>query len=168
MHQRAGNFWESVCTRSALLVVHLSGTNPLPVLAPALYTNLVNTATMSETGSQSALVPIVPQGQMEVASTSGPEQGELPSYDELLSFYFGMRQQAEQTAPPLLPYEELQDFYFTHGGGQAFVLQLPAPADAVGTIIVEEDVVMREEAKQAFHAVKDSFTTMGDEHAHMK
>ena len=46
--------------------------------------------------------------------------------------------------------------------------QLPTPADVVGAFVVEEDVVTREEAKQAFHVVKDNFATMGEEHTRMK
>ena len=79
-----------------------------------------------------------------------------------------MKQQAGQMAPPLLPYDELQDFYFTHGGGQAFVPQLPAPANAVGTIVAEEDIVTREEAQKAFENVQETFANIGDEHARMK
>ena len=104
-----------------MLVAHLSGPNPLLVFDPALYTNIVITATMSETGSQNALVPIVPQGQMEIAATSEQAQGGLPSYEELFNFYIAVKQQAGQTVPPLIPYEELQDFYITHGGGRPSV-----------------------------------------------
>ena len=123
---------------------------------------------MSETGSQNTLVPVVPQGRMEIAATSEQAQGGLPSYEELFNFYIAVKKQAGRTAPPLIPYEELQDFYITHGGGQSSVPQLSAPADAVIAIVVEDDVVTREEAQQAFHVVKDNFATMSDEHARMK
>lgn len=99
---------------------------------------------MSEMGSQNALVPVVPQGQMEVAARQGQGQGELPSYEELLRLYVDTRQQPMRLTPPMLSYEELQEFYVTHDG-QAFVPQLPAPANAAGAIIVEDDVVTREE-----------------------
>ena len=47
---------------------------------------------MSDTGSQHALVPIVPQGQLELAQTSGAGQGVQgapmpPTYEQLLRFY---------------------------------------------------------------------------------
>ena len=57
---------------------------------------------MSDTGSQHALVPIVPQGQLELASTSGPGTGpggvqgaQMPTYEQLLRFY------VEQTRRPV-------------------------------------------------------------------
>ena len=47
---------------------------------------------MSDTGSQHALVPIVPQGQLELAQTSGTGPGgvqgaQMPTYEQLLRFY---------------------------------------------------------------------------------
>ena len=48
---------------------------------------------MSDTGSQHALVPIVPQGQLELASTTGPGTGQsiqgaqVLTYEQLLRFY---------------------------------------------------------------------------------
>ena len=92
-------------------------------------------------------------------------QLEHPSYGEMLDFYVEMKRQAGQEAPPLIPLVDLQAFYTLHS---APVLQLPALEDVAGAFIVEEDVVTREEAQQAFHVVKDSFSTMSDEHAHMK
>ena len=87
------------------------------------------------------------------------------------------KKRAGQEVPSPIPLEELQTFYALHA---AQVLQLPVSMDiAVGevvptqgsgptTFIVGEDVITRDEAKQAFHMVKDNFATMSNEHACMK
>ena len=72
---------------------------------------------MSDTGSQNALVPIVPQGQLELASTSGPGTGQgiqgaqVPTYEQLLRFYVEQTQRPVQTDPPVLTYEDLHAYY---------------------------------------------------------
>ena len=61
---------------------------------------------MSETGSQQGLVPVAPQGQMEmVASTSGPQgpgQAPAPTYEQLLRFYAEQTRQTVQVDPRVL------------------------------------------------------------------
>ena len=92
-------------------------------------------------------------------------QLEHPSYGEMLDFYVEMNRQARQEALPLIPLADLQAFYALHS---APVPQLPTLADVAGAFVMEEDVVTREEAQQAFHVVKDTFSTMSDEHVRMK
>ena len=72
---------------------------------------------MSNTESpRSGLVLVVPQGQLELASTSGPggpEQGGMLSYRDLLQFYVAQTKWPTQ-APPALPYDDLKLFYQVH------------------------------------------------------
>ena len=92
-----------------------------------------------------------------------------------------MKQQAGHAAPPLVSYEELQDFYVAHVGRPP-VPQLPAQADVATiaraivpiqdsglvAIVIEEDVVTREEAQKAFENVQETFANIGDGHERMK
>ena len=66
---------------------------------------------MSDTGSQHALVPVGPQGLMEVVG-----QQTLPPYEELLAFYVSTKRREGQTTPPVLSFEELQTFYIARQG----------------------------------------------------
>ena len=75
---------------------------------------------MSDTGSHQGLVPVAPQGQMELAATSGTGQvqpggveaaGAMMSYRDLLQFYVAQTKWPVQLAPPALPYDDLALFY---------------------------------------------------------
>ena len=72
---------------------------------------------MSDTGSQQGLVPVAPQGQMEmVASTSGPGgpgQPSAPTYEQLLRFYSEQTRQPMQVDPRVLSYTDLHEYYKT-------------------------------------------------------
>ena len=95
---------------------------------------------MSDAGSQRGLVPVVPQGQLEVASTSGPggpgpEQAGTMSYRELLQFYVAQTKWPAQAPLPALPYDDLALFY-----------QIQAPVSRYRqrtTLSLSQRVVMR-------------------------
>ena len=113
---------------------------------------------MSDTGSQhGALVPVAPQGQMEMAaSTSGPGvpgQAQVPTYEQLLRFYVEQTKRPVQVDPPVLSYEDLHAYYLTYFARPAAPLP-PSSEDAMGVTIVDEDVVTRDEAKGAFASVQ--------------
>ena len=88
-------------------------------------------------------------------------------YEELLCFYVDVKRQPVQSSPPMLSYEDLQKFYVAHVGRSAAPLP-PTPEDAMGAVVIEDNVVTRNEAAQAFSTVKENFATMGEEHGRMK
>ena len=129
---------------------------------------------MSDAGSQRGLVPVAPQGQMEVASTSGPggpEQAGLMSYRDLLQFYVAQTKWPQQAPPPALPYDDLALFYQIHAGRPPTPLppQLPPPSsENVDAFLTEDEVVTKEEAKEAFASVQESFASVGTEQSKLK
>ena len=116
---------------------------------------------MSDTGSpRTGLMPVVPQGQLERASTSGPGgpgQGTRPTYEELLCFYVDKTKwPVQQTPPPSLPYETLELFYHVHAERPLTPLppQLPPPSiENIDAFLTEDEVVTKDEAKEAFASV---------------
>ena len=135
---------------------------------------------MSDTGSpRTALVPVAPQGHMEmVASTSGAEA--RPTYEELLRFYVEKTKwPVQQTPPPLMLYGDLALFAQVHGGPgperrpptplpQAPPL-LPLPStENVDEFLTEDEVVTKDEAREAFATVKEGFVAVGEEQGRMK
>ena len=130
---------------------------------------------MSNTGSPRAgLVPVVPQGQLELPSTSGlkgPDQGGLLSYRELLQFYIVQTKWPAQTPPPVLSFNDLQLFYQIHAGRPLTPLPPalpPASIKNVDAFLTEDEVVTKEEAKEAFAFIKESFTSVSEEQTKMK
>ena len=130
---------------------------------------------MSDTGSpRTGLVPVVPQGQLELASTSGPggpEQVGRLSYHELLQFYVAQTKWPAQAPPPVLPYDDLALFYQIHAGRPPTPLPPalpPASIENVDAFLTEDEVVMKEEAKEAFASVKESFASVGEEQGKLK
>ena len=127
-------------------------------------------------GSHQGLVPVVPQGQLEVASTSGPggpgpEQGGLLSYHELLQFYVAQTKWPAQTPPPVLSFDDLQLFYQIHAGRPPTPLPPalpPASIENVDAFLTEEEVVTKDEATAAFASVQESFASVGEEQTKMK
>ena len=97
-------------------------------------------------------MPVVPQGQLEVASTSGPggpgpEQAGTMSYRDLLQFYVAQTKWPAQ-APllPALPYDDLADalFYQIHARRPPTPLppQLPpASIENTDAFLTEDEVV---------------------------
>ena len=131
---------------------------------------------MSDTGSQQGLVPVAPQGQLEVASTSGPggpgpEQAGTMSYRDLLQFYVAQTKWPAQAPLPALPYDDLALFYQIHARRPPTPLppQLPpASIENVDAFLTEDEVVTKEEAKEAFASVKESFASVDEEQMKMK
>ena len=131
---------------------------------------------MSDAGWQRGLVPVVPQGQMEVASTSGPggpgpEQAGTMSYRALLQFYVAQTKWPAQAPLPALPYDDLALFYQIHARRPPTPLppQLPpASIENVDAFLTEDEVVTKEEAKEAFASVQESFASVSKEQQKMK
>ena len=113
---------------------------------------------MSDTGSQyggMGLVPVAPQGQMEVAATSGTgpvlprgseETGAMMSYRDLLQFYIAQTKWPTTAPTPALPYDDLALFYQIHAGRPPTPLppQLPpASIENVNAFLTEDDVVTK-------------------------
>ena len=124
---------------------------------------------MSDTGSpRMGLVPVVPQGQLELASTSGPggpEQAGMLSYRDLLQFYID-RTMWPATAPtPQLPYDDLKLFYQVHGGRPSTPLPpaLPPPSiENTDVFLIEDEVVTKDEAREAFASVQERFAMVDE------
>ena len=129
---------------------------------------------MSGAGSHQGLVPIAPQGQMEVASTSGPggpEQAGTMSYRELLQFYVAQTKWPAQAPLPALPYDDLALFYQIHARRPPTPLppQLPpASIENVDAFLTEDEVVAKDEATAAFASVQESFASVGEEQTKIK
>ena len=120
---------------------------------------------MSDTGSHQGLVPVAPQGQMEVASMSGTGQvlpggaegtGAMMSYRDLLQFDIARTKWPAGTPTPALPYDDLALFYQVHAGRPPTPLQPQLPPlliENVDAFLTEDDVVTKDEAKEAFASV---------------
>ena len=118
----------------------------------------MSTGSSSPHGDLVLLAPVIPQGatedtaqsvmpQLQVQAQALQERQPLtlehPSNGHMLDFYVEMKRQAGQEAPPLIPLEDLQAFYAMH---IAPLPQLPTPADVAGALVLEEDVITRDEA----------------------
>ena len=130
---------------------------------------------MSDTGSHQGLVPVAPQGQMEMASTSGPggleQAGAMMSYRDLLQFYVAQTKWPAQSPLPTLPYDDLALFYQIHAGRPPTPLppSLPPPSiENIDAFLTEDEVVTKEEAKEAFASVQESFASVGEEQGKLK
>ena len=136
---------------------------------------------MSDTGSHQGLVPVAPQGQMEVASTSGTGQlqpsgveaaGAMMSYRDLLNFYIAQTKWPADAPLPALPYDDLALFYQVHVTGRPptpLPPQLPpASIENVDAFLTEDEVVTKDEAKEAFASVQESFASVGEEQGKLK
>ena len=135
----------------------------------------------SHAGSQRGLVPVAPQGQMELASTSGPEatgqwQGGqagvgMLSYRDLLQFYIVQTKWPATAPTPALPYDDLALFYQVHAGRPPTPMPptLPPPSiENVDAFLTEDEVVTKDEATAAFASVQESFASVGAEQTKMK
>ena len=91
----------------------------------------------------------------------------MPTYEDLLCFYIDMTGRPVQTSPPVLSYADLHTFYSLHVGRPPTPLP-PGSIENVGAFITEEEVVTRDEAKEAFDFVQESFSTVGKEQGRMK
>ena len=124
-------------------------------------------------------MPVDPQGQMELASTSGPGQvqggveaaGAMMSYRDLLQFYVAQTKWPAGAPTPALPYDDLRLFYQIHAGRPPTPLppQLPpASIENVDVFLTEDEVVTKDEAREAFASVQESFASVGTEQGKMK
>ena len=124
---------------------------------------------MSDTGSQHALVPIVPQGQLELAQTSGTGPGggqgaQMPTYEQLLRFYVEQTRRPVQTDPPVLSYEDLHEYYLTFLERPT----APLPPSSEDAMVVTDELVTKDEAREAFGSVQESIASVGKEQEQMK
>ena len=128
---------------------------------------------MSDTGSQHSgmgLVPVAPQGQMELASTSVPgvtgqlQGAQTPTYEQLLRFYVEQTHKPVQSDPRVLSYEDLHEYYLTFFERP----MAPLPPFSEDVYLTEDEVVTKEEAKEAFASVQDSFASVGAEQGKIK
>ena len=117
---------------------------------------------MSDTGSQQGLVPVAPQGQMEMvestAGPGGPGQPPAPTYEQLLRFYSEQTRQPMQVDPRVLSYTDLHEYYKTFFDRPATPLppMLPPPTienTDTDVFLTEDEVVTKDEAREAFASV---------------
>ena len=138
---------------------------------------------MSDVGSQRGLVPVAPQGQMELVSISSPEgtgqaqaglletAGAMMSYRDLLQFYIAQTKWPTTAPTPALPYDDLALFYQIHAGRPPTPMPPPLPSPSIENVdafLTEDEVVTKEEAKEAFASVQDSFASVGAEQGKLK
>ena len=130
---------------------------------------------MSDTGSpRTGLMPVVPRGQLELALTSGPggpEQGGQLSYRDLLQFYVAQMKWLAHVPPPALTQEHLELFYQVHAGRPPTPLppSLPlASIENVHAFLTEDEIMTKDEAKEPFASIQESFVSVGEEQGKMK
>ena len=111
-------------------------------------------------------------GQALPAGTAGGEAaGAMISYRELLQFYVAQTKWPAQAPLPALPYDDLALFYQIHAGRPPTPLppQLPpASIENVDAFLTEDEVVTKDEAKEAFASVQESFASVGAEQGKLK
>ena len=93
------------------------------------------------------------------------------SYRDLLQFYVAQTKWPAQAPPPALPYDDLVLFYQIHAGRPLTPLPPalpPALIENVDAFLTEDEVVTKEEAKEAFASMKESFASVGEEQQKMK
>ena len=93
------------------------------------------------------------------------------SYRDLLQFYVAQTKWPAQAPLPALPYDDLALFYQIHARRPPTPLppQLPpASIENVDAFLTEDEVVTKEEAKEAFASVKESFASVGEEQGKLK
>ena len=97
----------------------------------------------------------------------------MPSYADLLRFYVDKMQRPVQSSPPVISYGELQAFYEQHTGlGFTSVpprmpIRSPEP-EPEDLYLTEDDIVTKEEAKEAFASVQTGFANVGEEQGRIK
>ena len=95
----------------------------------------------------------------------------MPSYADLLRFYVDKMRYPAQQPPPMLSYDDLQLFYNMHTGRSGTPLPPalpPASIENVDAFLIEDEVVTKDEAKEAFASVQESFANVGEEQGRMK
>ena len=111
---------------------------------------------------------------MELASTSGPggpEQARMLSYCDLLQFYVAQTKWPAHLPPPALTQEHLELFYQVQVGRPPTPLPPALPPltiENVGAFATDEEVVTKDEAKEAFASVQESFASVGQEQGKIK
>ena len=95
----------------------------------------------------------------------------MMSYRDLLQFYIAQTKWLAEAPTPALPYDDLALFYQVHAGRPPTPLPplLPPPSiENVDAFLMEDDVVTKDEAKEAFASVQDSFASVGAEQGKLK
>ena len=93
------------------------------------------------------------------------------SYRDLLQFYIAQTKWPAGAPTPALPYDDLALFYRVHAGRPPTPLPpaLPPPTiENVGAFVTDEEVVTKDEAKEAFASVQESFASVGAEQGKIK
>ena len=92
-------------------------------------------------------------------------------YRDLLQFYIAQTKWPATAPTPALPYDDLALFYQVHAGRPPTPLPaqlLPASIENVDAFLTEDEVVTKEEAKEAFASVQESFASVGEEQGKLK
>ena len=90
----------------------------------------------------------------------------MPTYADLLRFYVDKMNQPVQASPPIMTYGELQAFYTQHTGRPLTPLPPalpPASIENTDAFLTEDEVVTKDEAKEAFASVQAGFANVGEE-----
>ena len=90
----------------------------------------------------------------------------MPTYADLLQFYVNKMNQPVQESPPMMSYGDLQAFYQQHTGRPLTPMPPALPSAAIENVdafLTEDEVVMKDEAKEAFAFVQESFANVGKE-----
>ena len=97
---------------------------------------------------------------LTTSGPGGPEQAGMLSYRGLLQFYVAQTKWPAQAPPPALLYDDLRLLYQVHAGRPPTPLPsaLPPPSiKNVDAFLTEDNVGMKDEAKEAFASVQESF-----------
>ena len=88
----------------------------------------------------------------------------MPTYEQLLRFYVEQTRRPVQTDPPVLSYEDLHEYYLTFFERPA----APLPPSSEDAMVVTDELVTKDEAREAFGSVQETLASVGDEQAQMK
>ena len=88
----------------------------------------------------------------------------MPTYEQLLRFYVEQTRRPVQTDPPVLSYEDLHEYYLTFFERPA----APLPPSSEDAMVVTDELVTKDEAREAFGSVQETLASVGDEQEQMK
>ena len=125
-------------------------------------------------------MPVDPQGQLELASMLEPGQvqgggieaaGAMMSYRDFIAILCRTNQVASRSTATCTTLDDLRLFYQIHASRPPTPLppQLPpASIENVDAFLTEDEVVTKDEAKEAFASVQESFASVDEEQTKMK